>query len=49
MLEAQSSVNPCNFNDDGSWRSAPILKGETKFDPMPDVKNIMITGGAGFM
>ena len=24
-------------------------KGSTKFEPLPDVKNIMITGGAGFM
>jgi dTDP-glucose 4,6-dehydratase len=26
-----------------------LLIGTTKFEPLPDVKNIMITGGAGFM
>ncbi|KAL8915227.1 MAG: hypothetical protein Q9171_000346 [Xanthocarpia ochracea] len=31
------------------WKDAPILKGTTKFDPLPDVGTIMITGGAGFM
>jgi dTDP-glucose 4,6-dehydratase len=25
------------------------LTGTTKYEPLPDVKNIMITGGAGFM
>jgi hypothetical protein len=37
------------FEDQGVWKSAPILIGQTKFEPQPDVKNIMITGGAGFM
>jgi hypothetical protein len=37
------------FEDFGVWKSAPILTGSTKFEPLPDVKNIMITGGAGFM
>jgi hypothetical protein len=36
-------------DDDGVWKEAPILTGSTKFEPLPDVKNIMITGGAGFM
>ncbi|RYO92430.1 hypothetical protein DL764_008137 [Monosporascus ibericus] len=31
------------------WREAPVLTGTTKFEPLPDVKNIMITGGAGFI
>lgn len=31
------------------WKQAPILKGTTNFEPRPDVKNIMVTGGAGFM
>ena len=26
-----------------------MLIGTTSFEPRPDVKNIMITGGAGFM
>jgi dTDP-glucose 4,6-dehydratase len=37
------------FEDFGVWKNAPILTGSTKFEPLPDVKNIMITGGAGFM
>lgn len=31
------------------WEESPIFTGSTKFEPLPDVKNIMITGGAGFM
>ncbi|KIE00314.1 dTDP-D-glucose 4,6-dehydratase, partial [Metarhizium majus ARSEF 297] len=31
------------------WKQAPILKGTTNFEPRPDVKNIMVTGGAGFI
>ncbi|KAG6007955.1 hypothetical protein E4U21_005316 [Claviceps maximensis] len=31
------------------WKEAPILKGTTKFEPLPDVRNIMVTGGAGFI
>lgn len=31
------------------WKEAPILKGSTEFEPRPEVKNIMVTGGAGFM
>jgi hypothetical protein len=37
------------FEDFGVWKEAPLLTGSTKFEPLPDVKNIMITGGAGFM
>ncbi|KAI0598508.1 dtdp-glucose-dehydratase [Biscogniauxia sp. FL1348] len=37
------------FEDYGIWKEAPVLIGSTKFDPLPDVKNIMITGGAGFI
>jgi len=37
------------FEDYGVWKEAPVLIGTTKFTPLPDVKNIMITGGAGFM
>jgi hypothetical protein len=33
----------------GVWKEAPVLIGTTKFEPLPDVKNIMVTGGAGFM
>jgi hypothetical protein len=31
------------------WKSAPVLTGTTNFEPRPDMKNIMVTGGAGFM
>lgn len=31
------------------WSSAPVLKGSTRYEPQPDIKNIMITGGAGFI
>jgi len=37
------------FEDFGVWKDAPVLIGSTKYEPLPDVKNIMITGGAGFM
>ncbi|AEO68920.1 uncharacterized protein THITE_2118740 [Thermothielavioides terrestris NRRL 8126] len=33
----------------GVWKEAPVLIGTTKFEPLPDVKNIMVTGGAGFI
>lgn len=35
--------------DNGVWKDAPVLTGSTNFEPLPNVKNIMITGGAGFM
>ncbi|KAH7230281.1 hypothetical protein B0J15DRAFT_506414 [Fusarium solani] len=39
-----------NFLQDADvWQGAPVLTGSTKFEPHPDVKNIMITGGAGFI
>lgn len=31
------------------WKEAPVLIGTTRFEPRSEVKNIMITGGAGFM
>ncbi|KAI0390022.1 dtdp-glucose-dehydratase [Xylariaceae sp. FL0594] len=37
------------FSDHGVWKDAPVFVGSTKFEPLPDVKNIMITGGAGFI
>lgn len=37
------------FQDLDVWKRAPLLKGATQFEPRPDVKNIMVTGGAGFM
>ncbi|KAJ1335164.1 UDP-glucose 4,6-dehydratase [Microdochium nivale] len=37
------------FEDYGIWREAPCLTGSTRFEPLPGIKNIMITGGAGFI
>ncbi|KAF3902217.1 ADP-L-glycero-D-manno-heptose-6-epimerase [Orbilia brochopaga] len=37
------------LKDTGIWKEAPLLTGATKYEPLPDVKNIMITGGAGFI
>lgn len=37
------------LQDTGIWKDAPVLKGVTRFQPNSDTKNIMITGGAGFM
>jgi hypothetical protein len=45
-----ASTGPNRFFEDfGVWKEAPVLIGTTKYEPLPDVKNIMITGGAGFM
>lgn len=45
-----SNGHPRRFYQDyGIWKDAPVFTGSTKFEPLPDVKNIMITGGAGFM
>lgn len=41
--------NGCHHQDPEVWKRAPILTGSTNFEPRPDVKNIMVTGGAGFM
>ena len=35
--------------DPAVWVGAPMLTGVTRFEPLSDVKRIMITGGAGFM
>lgn len=51
-LEPPAQSNPETnkfFEDFGVWKEAPVLIGSTKYEPLPDVKNIMITGGAGFM
>ncbi|POR31346.1 Trifunctional UDP-glucose 4,6-dehydratase/UDP-4-keto-6-deoxy-D-glucose 3,5-epimerase/UDP-4-keto-L-rhamnose-reductase RHM3 [Tolypocladium paradoxum] len=37
------------FQDLDVWKRAPLLRGTTQFEPRPDVKNIMVTGGAGFI
>ncbi|KAJ0136430.1 Uncharacterized protein HZ326_20564 [Fusarium oxysporum f. sp. albedinis] len=37
------------FPERDIWQHAPILTGSTKFEPQQDIKNIMITGGEGFI
>jgi len=37
------------FVDDGTWHDAPVLTGQTAFTPLANVKNILVTGGEGFM
>lgn len=34
---------------ESDFKESPIFTGSTKYEPLPDVKNILITGGAGFM
>lgn len=54
---SSSSSSPCSepkdvarqLHDTGIWRDAPVLTGTTKFPPLDDAKNILITGGAGFI
>ncbi|KAM3429213.1 hypothetical protein NHJ13734_008264 [Beauveria thailandica] len=31
------------------WKTAPVFIGTTQFEPRSDVRNIMVTGGAGFI
>ncbi|KAF2146834.1 uncharacterized protein K452DRAFT_294368 [Aplosporella prunicola CBS 121167] len=42
-------LNPKSYVEHTIWKLAPILKGTTKFEPLPDVTNILVTGGAGFI
>ncbi|KAJ6444697.1 protein phosphatase PP2A regulatory subunit A [Purpureocillium lavendulum] len=51
---AYGTVNTPNGHHEYSqepdvWKRAPILKGTTQFEPRPGVRNIMVTGGAGFI
>ena len=48
-ISAPSSLEARFFTDDGLWRTAPILTGQGSFAPNPDVHNILVTGGEGFM
>ena len=48
-LLAPASLESRFFADDGLWREAPLLTGQDLFDPLPDVRNILVTGGEGFM
>jgi len=42
-------LNPRSYVADELSKQAPIFVGSTKFDALEDVKNILVTGGAGFM
>jgi hypothetical protein len=42
-------LNPRSHVKQELWKQAPILIGSTNFEPLPDAKNILVTGGAGFM
>lgn len=42
-------MNPRTYVKEELWREAPVLTGTTKFEPLHNAKNILITGGAGFM
>ncbi|KAL1585901.1 hypothetical protein WHR41_04955 [Cladosporium halotolerans] len=44
-----SSLESRFFVDDGIWRDAPILTGQTQWQPLTGVKNILVTGGEGFI
>lgn len=46
---ASTSLESRFFADDGLWRNAPLLTGKISFDPLPDVHNILVTGGEGFV
>nr|OQO25500.1 hypothetical protein B0A51_04704 [Rachicladosporium sp. CCFEE 5018] len=37
------------FRDEGIWHAAPLLTGQTCFEPLPNVRNILVTGGEGFI
>lgn len=43
----KNPVAPANGHRDRTDFS--ILKGSTRFEPNPEIRNIMITGAAGFM
>ncbi|RMY85657.1 hypothetical protein D0861_06324 [Hortaea werneckii] len=45
----QASLDTRFFVDDGLWRKAPMLTGQSSCGPLPDVKNILVTGGEGFI
>jgi hypothetical protein len=42
-------LDPRSYVTEDLWKQAPVLTGSTKFEPLSDAKNILITGGAGFM
>ncbi|KAI8940400.1 hypothetical protein NX059_004091 [Plenodomus lindquistii] len=42
-------LNPKSYLDQDLWRQAPVLVGKTYFEPRENTKNILVTGGAGFI
>lgn len=42
-------LNPRSYVAEELAKKAPVFTGSTKFEALPDAKNILITGGAGFM
>lgn len=42
-------LNPRSYVTPELWKQAPVLIGSTKFEPLADAKNILVTGGAGFI
>ncbi|KEY69402.1 hypothetical protein S7711_05716 [Stachybotrys chartarum IBT 7711] len=49
MTDNKTNGHRRSLHDVDVWKQAPVLRGTTKFAARPDVKNIMITGGAGFI
>ena len=44
-----TKLNPKSYVKDELWKQAPVLTGNTRFEPLHDAKHILVTGGAGFM
>ncbi|KAK8162798.1 putative rhamnose biosynthetic enzyme 2 [Phyllosticta citrichinensis] len=42
-------LNPRTYVDAAIWTQTPVLKGSTAFEPLSDARNLMVTGGAGFI
>lgn len=42
-------LNPRSYLTEDLWKQAPVLTGTTRFEPREDARNILVTGGAGFM
>ncbi|KAF2874653.1 hypothetical protein BDV95DRAFT_563360 [Massariosphaeria phaeospora] len=42
-------LNPRTYLTPEIWKQAPVLTGSTKFEPLDDARNILVTGGAGFI
>ena len=47
--QAQPAWNRASSSTNGTWHDAPVLTGQTAFTPLASVKNILVTGGEGFM